>query len=85
MQQHTGKLAASVGDGGNDVAMILQANVGIGLVGKEGNQASLSADFSVNQFSYLQRLILLHGRHAYLRSALAANQMIQQGLVVGTI
>jgi len=25
-----------VGDGGNDVGMILEANVGIGIVGKEG-------------------------------------------------
>ena len=32
----TGKRTCSVGDGGNDVGMILEANVGIGIVGKEG-------------------------------------------------
>lgn len=32
----TGKRTAAVGDGGNDVGMILEANVGIGVVGKEG-------------------------------------------------
>ena len=32
------------GDGGNDVSMIQAASAGIGLVGKEGKQASLAAD-----------------------------------------
>ena len=34
--EFTGKRTCSVGDGGNDVGMILEANVGIGIVGKEG-------------------------------------------------
>ncbi len=33
---YTKKRTCAVGDGGNDVAMILEANVGIGIVGKEG-------------------------------------------------
>ena len=69
INQYTGKRTASVGDGGNDVGMILEANVGIGIVGKEGKQASLASDFSINQFSYLRRLILWHGRLSYKRSA----------------
>jgi len=32
------------------VGMILEANVGIGIVGKEGKQASLAADYSINEF-----------------------------------
>ena len=32
----TKKRTCAVGDGGNDVGMILQANVGVGIVGKEG-------------------------------------------------
>ena len=32
----TGKRTCSVGDGGNDVGMILEAHVGVGIVGKEG-------------------------------------------------
>jgi phospholipid-translocating ATPase len=67
--QYTQKRTAAVGDGGNDVGMILEANVGIGIVGKEGKQASLASDFSINQFSYLRRLILWHGRLSYKRSA----------------
>lgn len=29
-------MALSVGDGGNDVPMILEADVGVGIMGKEG-------------------------------------------------
>ena len=49
---------AAVGDGGNEVAMIQEADVGIGIVGKEGLQASLAADYSILQFDYLSNLIL---------------------------
>jgi phospholipid-translocating ATPase len=44
------KRIAAVGDGGNDVGMILEADVGVGILGKEGMQAALSSDFSINQF-----------------------------------
>jgi phospholipid-translocating ATPase len=36
INEFTGKRTAAVGDGGNDVGMILEACVGIGIVGKEG-------------------------------------------------
>lgn len=51
------KRTCAIGDGGNDVSMIQAAHVGIGLVGKEGKQASLAADFSITQFSHLARLL----------------------------
>lgn len=82
IQKHTGKRVLAVGDGGNDVSMIQAANVGIGLVGKEGRQASLAADFSVDQFSYLSRLLLWHGRNSYKRSAKLAQFVIHRGLII---
>ncbi len=45
-----GKTTLAVGDGANDVAMIQKAHVGVGLVGKEGMQASLASDYSIAQF-----------------------------------
>jgi phospholipid-translocating ATPase len=36
ISKYTKKITAAIGDGGNDVSMILEANVGIGIVGKEG-------------------------------------------------
>ena len=74
-----------MGDGGNDVGMILESNVGIGIVGKEGKQASLAADFSINQFSFLKRLILWHGRLSYKRSAVLSQFVIHRGLVITVI
>ncbi len=54
LKRFTGKRIACVGDGGNDVAMIQAADVGLGIVGKEGMQASLAADFSILEFSHLR-------------------------------
>lgn len=82
---YTGKRTAAIGDGGNDVGMILEANVGIGIVGKEGKQASLASDFSINQFSYLRRLMLWHGRLSYKRSAVLAQFVIHRGLIIAII
>lgn len=82
---YTQKRTAAVGDGGNDVGMILEANVGIGIVGKEGKQASLASDFSINQFSFLRRLILWHGRLSYKRSAVLSQFVIHRGLIITVI
>ena len=57
----------AIGDGANDVAMIQAADVGVGVIGKEGRQAVNSADFAVSQFRFLVRLLLVHGHWNYLR------------------
>ena len=56
------KHTLSIGDGANDVGMILRAHVGIGISGKEGRQAVLASDYSFSKFKYLKRLLLVHGR-----------------------
>ena len=55
---------------------------GVGIVGKEGKQASLAADFSVTQFSFLTKLLLWHGRNSYRRSAKLAQFVIHRGLII---
>lgn len=57
----------AIGDGANDVSMIQQAHVGIGIFGKEGLQAANSADYAIAKFSYLIPLLFLHGRWNYQR------------------
>ena len=68
MMNKTGKLSLSIGDGANDVAMILQANIGVGISGKEGRQAVLASDYSIGQFRFLKRLLLVHGRLNFYRN-----------------
>jgi len=65
--------------------MILESNVGIGIVGKEGKQASLASDFSINEFRHLRRLILWHGRLSYKRSACLSQFVIHRGLIIAII
>lgn len=78
----TKKRIACIGDGGNDVSMIQAADVGVGIVGKEGRQASLAADFSITTFSHLTKLLVWHGRNSYKRSAKLAQFVIHRGLIV---
>ncbi|KAK0457058.1 uncharacterized protein EV420DRAFT_1551268 [Desarmillaria tabescens] len=82
IRKHTKKRVCCIGDGGNDVSMIQAADVGVGIVGKEGKQASLAADFSVTQFSHLTKLLLWHGRNSYRRSAKLAQFVIHRGLII---
>lgn len=81
IRSYTGKRTACIGDGGNDVSMIQAADVGVGIVGKEGRQASLAADFSITQFSHLTKLLVWHGRNSYKRSAKLAQFVIHRGLI----
>ena len=56
-----------LGDGANDVAMIQEAHVGVGIRGEEGLQAVNSADYAIAQFRFLSQLTLKHGRYNYIR------------------
>lgn len=82
IRQHTKTRVCCIGDGGNDVSMIQAADVGIGIVGKEGRQASLAADFSITQFHHLTKLLVWHGRNSYKRSAKLAQFIMHRGLVI---
>ena len=82
IRKHTRKRVCCIGDGGNDVSMIQAADVGIGIVGKEGRQASLAADFSITQFCHLTKLLVWHGRNSYKRSAKLGQFIIHRGLII---
>ena len=55
-------MTLAIGDGANDINMIQSAHIGIGVMGKEGNQASSFADYAVPKFKDLRRLLFWHGR-----------------------
>ena len=64
------KITLSVGDGANDVNMIQEAHIGIGIYGKEGMRAVQASDFAIGEFQCLWRLLLIHGRWCYKRNSL---------------
>lgn len=62
-------LTLAIGDGGNDVSMIQEAHVGVGIHGHEGMQAVRAADFAIATFRHISRLLLVHGRWNHRRIA----------------
>lgn len=76
------EVVLAIGDGGNDCAMILLSDVGIGILGKEGLQASRAADFSIAKFKYLKKLLFVHGRYAYNRTAFVSQYCFFKSMLI---
>uniref|UniRef100_A0A8C0JI47 Phospholipid-transporting ATPase n=1 Tax=Canis lupus dingo TaxID=286419 RepID=A0A8C0JI47_CANLU len=62
-------ITLAVGDGANDVSMIQEAHVGIGIMGKEGRQAARNSDYAIARFKFLSKLLFVHGHYYYIRIA----------------
>ncbi|KAB1267561.1 putative phospholipid-transporting ATPase IH, partial [Camelus dromedarius] len=60
-------ITLAIGDGANDVSMILEAHVGIGVIGKEGRQAARNSDYAIPRFKHLRKMLLVHGHFYYIR------------------
>uniref|UniRef100_A0A1D1ZCM1 Phospholipid-transporting ATPase n=1 Tax=Anthurium amnicola TaxID=1678845 RepID=A0A1D1ZCM1_9ARAE len=63
----TGKTTLAIGDGANDVGMLQESDIGIGISGFEGMQAVMASDIAIAQFRFLERLLLVHGHWCYRR------------------
>ncbi|XP_017126559.1 phospholipid-transporting ATPase IF isoform X2 [Drosophila elegans] len=72
---------ASIGDGANDVSMIQEAHVGIGIMGREGRQAARCADFAFAKFCMLKRLLLVHGHYHSVRLSLLVLYFFYKNIV----
>lgn len=72
----------AIGDGGNDVRMIQKADIGVGISGREGLQAARAADYSIGKFRFLKRLILVHGRYSYNRTAFLSQYSFYKSLLI---
>ncbi|KAK3145027.1 hypothetical protein QOZ80_4AG0321700 [Eleusine coracana subsp. coracana] len=77
-----GYLTLAIGDGGNDVRMIQEANIGVGISGREGLQAARAADYSIGKFKFLKRLILIHGRYSYNRTSFISQYSFYKSLLI---
>lgn len=79
-------ITLAIGDGANDVGMIQEAHVGIGISGKEGKQAVNASDFSIAQFRFLETLLLIHGRWNFFRlSAVVLFSFYKNAVMAGSI
>ena len=62
-------ITLAIGDGGNDVPMIMEAHIGIGIYGEEGLRAVQSSDYAMGEFKILRELLFSHGRMNYVRNS----------------
>ena len=69
MFQQLGSTCLGIGDGANDVSMIQEARVGVGIMGLEGSQAQRAADYAIPRFRHLRRLLAVHGRYSLFRNS----------------
>ncbi|XP_070539119.1 phospholipid-transporting ATPase IF-like isoform X5 [Ptychodera flava] len=60
-------ITGAIGDGANDVSMIQEAHLGLGIMGKEGRQAVRCSDYAFARFKFLQKALLVHGHWYYIR------------------
>ena len=62
-------ITLAIGDGGNDVPMIMEAHIGVGIYGEEGLRAVQSSDFAIGEFKILRELLFSHGRMNNMRNS----------------
>ncbi|KAJ0824495.1 putative P-type phospholipid transporter [Helianthus annuus] len=83
VKKYTGKMTLAIGDGANDVGMIQEADIGIGISGMEGMQAVMASDFSIPQFRFLERLLIVHGHWCYKRISKMILYFVYKNIVFG--
>ncbi|KAM7475403.1 hypothetical protein LguiB_022646 [Lonicera macranthoides] len=79
----TGKTTLAIGDGANDVGMLQEADIGVGISGTEGMQAVMCSDIAIGQFRFLERLLLVHGHWCYRRISSMICYFFYKNIVFG--
>ncbi|KAL6520255.1 putative phospholipid-transporting ATPase 8 [Orobanche minor] len=79
----TGRTTLAIGDGANDVGMLQEADIGVGISGVEGMQAAMSSDFAIAQFRFLERLLLVHGHWCYRRISMMICYFFYKNIAFG--
>eukprot|EP00211_Chloroparvula_japonica_P000091 CAMPEP_0119153234 /NCGR_PEP_ID=MMETSP1310-20130426/48922_1 /TAXON_ID=464262 /ORGANISM="Genus nov. species nov., Strain RCC2339" /LENGTH=1161 /DNA_ID=CAMNT_0007145669 /DNA_START=79 /DNA_END=3564 /DNA_ORIENTATION=+ len=82
VMEKTKDITLAIGDGGNDVSMIQEAHVGVGIFGREGTSAVRSADVAIREFRHLCRLLAVHGRYCAVRNGTVTNYYFYKNAAV---
>lgn len=69
VKTHHKVVCLAVGDGSNDVNMLMEANIGVALDSKDSQRAIQSANYVVPEFRHIWKLMFVHGRWNYIRLA----------------
>ncbi|CAL5987487.1 Phospholipid-translocating_ATPase [Hexamita inflata] len=72
----------AIGDGANDVAMIKEAQIGVGVAGKEGVHSCNNADITIPEFKFLKPAIFIHGRFMHIRNQEIFEYMIEKNSIL---
>eukprot|EP00744_Colponema_vietnamica_P009664 GILI01013723.1.p1 GENE.GILI01013723.1~~GILI01013723.1.p1 ORF type:complete len:809 (+),score=150.53 GILI01013723.1:263-2428(+) len=83
MFKEEGNTCLAVGDGANDVSMIQEARVGVGILGLEGSQAERASDYAIPRFKHLRRLLAVHGRYSLVRNSNLIQYSFYKNIVYG--
>ncbi|KAK2986132.1 hypothetical protein RJ640_024681 [Escallonia rubra] len=83
VSRRTCKTTLAIGDGANDVGMLQEADIGVGISGFEGMQAVMSSDIAIAQFRFLERLLLVHGHWCYRRISLMICYFFYKNIAFG--
>lgn len=75
-------MTLAIGDGANDEAMILEADVGVGISGLEGTAASRASSYAIGQFRFLHTLLFVHGHWSYRRIAMLVPYIFYKAILV---
>ncbi|CAH9123163.1 unnamed protein product [Cuscuta epithymum] len=79
----SGGKTLAIGDGANDVSMLQEADVGVGISGVEGMQAVMASDYAIAQFCFLERLLLVHGHWCYRRISMMICYFFYKNITFG--
>ncbi|KAL9239427.1 hypothetical protein vseg_013751 [Gypsophila vaccaria] len=83
VKNRAGITTLAIGDGANDVSMLQEADIGIGISGFEGMQAVMASDIAIAQFRFLERLLLVHGHWSYRRISLMICYFFYKNILFG--
>ncbi|KAL8159151.1 hypothetical protein V2J09_000688 [Rumex salicifolius] len=79
----SGRTTLAIGDGANDVGMLQEADIGVGISGVEGMQAVMASDFAIAEFRFLERLLLVHGHWCYRRLSMMICYFFYKNITFG--